>query len=160
MTTMQRALLILIAVLAGACSRVTLDPQGVVCVQDGTSDETRAALDEAVFGWAQASNDRIALTVRDGIEHDDCGVLLADGLVGDNTDDHTGNTAYSFTSIPAITIDVFDIHNAVTTVLVVGHELGHAMGADHTDHAHDTMATAGSFTQNWPPTAADVGQVL
>jgi hypothetical protein len=158
MTNVMKVLALLALLTTSGCLRDELPVDGIVCVQDGTSTATTVALEEAVLTWAHVSDRKINLSIALGTDGN-CDAILADGMVGTPTDNVDGECEWKIIGDPEITIDIFASHPR-NLPMVIGHELGHAMGADHIDAPNATMNAVGNVTHNWPPTAADVAEVL
>lgn len=152
------------AVCSNACGvfRQTLDHNGgTVCVQEGTPQVLVDAVEEAALGWSNASDGRIQLNVRVTDNDDGCGAYVVAGVPPD--DEARATTWYGPFEKPDITVNVFAHFNPDENMVVcVAHELGHAMGADHSEWIHDTMydGKGFSFAENWPPTQADIDQIV
>lgn len=134
---MTRALLLLAAVLltAAACNpfRTVVPLDGTVCVRPGSQDAVVEATLDAAERWRQASGGRVDLAV---LVSDDasCDLEVAGAILGDAA----GRCLYY--GDPEILLDVYsygrDPGGLAQTMV---HELGHAMGADHSEVVTDVM---------------------
>ena len=146
--------LAILAILSTGCLG-RLEPDGLVCLN---SDDPvmLESLEIAIDGWYRSSGGKINLSYIVGNE-DKCDVVISKGLISEN--DPVG-LCYSSPGRPDIVIDTFKMHSdEVVLPLILGHELGHAMGADHSTGVRDTMHSEPQL-RNWPPSLSDVDQIL
>jgi hypothetical protein len=124
---------------------------GVVCVQPGSPDWLLEATSLASESWRKASQGQISLSVVEG-SGDECDATIYAGIIDGAPD----GLCYALIGEKEITIDPFKDKD-VPVYSLVAHELGHAMGADHTDNPKEIMH---SPVKVWEPTVGDVLQII
>jgi hypothetical protein len=143
----------LLALIAG-CQYAPRD--AVVCIEPAMASEperAQAALD-GVDLWLEDSSGAVALRPRFA---DPTGEGCEIDLRTDHTLPTSGHTDYAPGVAPRVRIN-WALMVPSQYAPVIAHELGHAMGAEHSEHEHDLMHAVVQDQQRL--TLADIEQVL
>jgi hypothetical protein len=157
--SMRYAILTLLLLVTGCgMFRSHLPLDGTVCVRPGSDDTVVEATADAAQAWHDTSGGRINLNVIIADPADAaCDVTVAAGLLPD-----ASGTCYFSTGTAEIILDTIqDRGSRAWLRRIMTHELGHAMGASHSERAGDIMHTGGTAEElGYYPTDADLAQVL
>jgi hypothetical protein len=127
---------------------------GVVCIDPAMAPEHAEAVLDAVELWREASSGAVALRPRiSDPSADDCDIDVRTR----SSLSSTGHTDYEPGVTPRVRMN-WALMVPSQYAPAVAHELGHAMGAKHSDHKQDLMHEVVQEQQRL--TLADVEQVL
>jgi hypothetical protein len=130
-------------------------PDGVVCIDPALPAEHAAIALGAVALWCADSGGRVALRPRIAEPAAEaCDVDVRQGVA--HAGDRPCHTAHEPGTTPRVRCDFSALH-PLQAVPAMAHELGHAMGAEHSPCACDLMYPV--LTNQQHATAADIAQV-
>ncbi len=164
MNRVYNTIAIVVALLPVACGNQTMPADGRVCIDPALAPEQAELVLDAIDIWRADSGGRVKLEAAIGTTdtRDDCDTDVRAVSLG--AGEHVGYTDRRPNVTPRIRIDFGGVVSRVPYYVpgygaaVIAHELGHAMGAEHSDSGHDLMYAV--LTDQRHTTVADVAQVL
>jgi hypothetical protein len=155
---------ILVALLAVACGNQAVPTDGRVCIDPSLDPEQAEMVLDAIDMWRDDSGGRVTIEAVMGTTdtRDDCDTDVRAVSLGGAT--QVAYTDRRPTVAPRIRVDFAGIAARAPYyapgygAAAIAHELGHAMGAEHSDDSCDLMHAV--LTNQRRATPADVAQVV